>query len=114
MKKTIVIAALSLSTTLASAATFSEQTLANSTIQTVANVVANMIVISSQASSIATTENRKMEAQMIQNDIQDYAVNGTISVYLASKIEMVKSVNAELSTEESIDVLILASESILN
>lgn len=113
MKKMIVISALSLMTSTAFASNFSEQTLVNSTVQTVANVIADMIMVTSRATSIATTENRKIEAQMIQNDIQDYAQNGTMSVYLASKIQMVNEVNADLSIEESIDVLILASESLL-
>lgn len=87
MKKMVLISALSLMTSMAQASNFSEQTLVNSTIQTVANVIADMIVASSRASSIATTESRKVEAQMIQNDIADYSQNGTMSVYLASKIQ---------------------------
>lgn len=114
MKKTIIACSLTLMANGAFASGLSEQTLLNSTVQTVANVIAGVIVASSQASSVATTENRKMEAQMIQNDLQEYAQNGTMSVYLASKVDVVKSINPELSVEESIDVLILATESILN
>ncbi len=114
MKKLVLVLALSLSTTFASAGEFSAQTLADSTVQTVARVVAGMILASSQASTVATVEQRKIEAQMVQNDIQDYAQTGAISVYLASKIEIVRSVNAELSVDESIDVLVAATESILN
>lgn len=114
MKKLALILVLSLSTTITSASDFSQQTLADSTVQTVARVVAGMILASSNASTVATSEQRKIEAQMIQNDIQEYSQSGLVSVYLASKIDLVRAVNADLSIEESIDVLVVATESILN
>lgn len=113
MKKMALVLALTLSSTIASARSFSEHTLAESTVQTVAVAIANTVAAVSQASTVATSENRKLEAQIIQNHIQEYTQSGEVSAYLASKIEFVQSVDAELSTEESIDVLIAATDLIL-
>lgn len=115
MNKTILVLAMLLTTAQASATNRSERMLENSTVQTVANVVADLIGMTTRASLIGTTEeNRRKEATIIQNDIQDYAQNSTMSLYLAEKIQMVQAINSELSEQDSIDALILATESILS
>lgn len=94
--------------------TISEMTLANSTIQTVAYAVANALAVSSMATTDATSNNRKVEAVMIQNDIQDYTQSGAISPLLADKMALVNSINDDLSEEEAIDALVIATDLILN
>lgn len=113
MKKMALVLALSLTSTIASARTFTEHTLAESTVQTVAVAIANTVAVTSEASTVATSDNRKLEAQVIQNHIQEYAQTGAVSAYLASKIAFVQTVDAELSLEESVDVLVAATELIL-
>lgn len=114
MKLIIITFILATLSTATQAQNLSAQTLQDSSIQTVAYVVADMIGLSSRASSVATTESRKLEAKTIQNDIQNYDLNGYISIYLSEKINMVLAVNSELSEQEAIEALILATDSILN
>lgn len=114
MKLIIITFILATLSTATQAQNLSAQTLQDSSVQTVAYVIADMIGLSSRASSVATTESRKLEAKIIQNDIQNYDLNGHISVYLSEKIIMVNSINPELSEQETIEVLILATDSILN
>ena len=93
----------------------SEATLANSTIQTVAYVIADLIGLTSVATSDATSNNhRKEEATRIQYDLQEYNQSGVMSLYLADKINMVNLLNSDLSEADAIDALVIATDMILN
>lgn len=109
----MMITLLATMTTNSFAENFSAQTLADSTVQTAAYVVADLLGVSTRATSLGTTEAQKIAAKQIQSDIQVYESNGTITLYLAEKLNLVRSVNSELSEAEMIDVLALATVSIL-
>lgn len=107
MKTLLLALTISLASTTASA-DFVDFTLKVSTAQAIGVTVANIINASSQA-----TTNSKVATVQIQNDIMEYAQTGSISAFLAEKIAIVTSVDAELSEQDVIDVLIEASEIIL-
>lgn len=114
MKKIVIASFIAIMATSTFAADFAAQSVENSIAQTVAIIVADF----TEATSIATSEetsnaHRKEEAQRIQNDVQAYSQSGFLSVYLAEKVNMVNAIDADLSQEESIDVLVLASNRIL-
>jgi hypothetical protein len=115
MKKIIIASAITLMSASASSSDFVIQALRDSTVQAVAIVLAGYIQKASVATSHATTNARnKEEAVKIQNEVQEYGISGDMSIYLAEKVEMVKSIDANLSEEECIDVLVLASDKLLS
>lgn len=69
--------------------------------------------VGSEASSFSTSDVQKAEARKILNDIQEYNQTGSITAYIAEKIAIVHSIDKELSIDESVDLLIIVSESIL-
>lgn len=71
---------------------------------------------SSEASSITSTaEDLKMEAQIIQNAVQEYHVTGIMSSFLQSKINNLNKLNLDILAEnEAIDLLLKLCEKILN
>lgn len=109
MKSLIIGLVLTLSATAANATDWGLFTVQVSVAQTIAVVVDQTLYASSRA-----TSNRNAYAKQIQNDIQDYNQTGVVSAFLAERIALVQSVNAELSEQDSIDVLLLATDSILN
>ncbi len=113
MKFLVMLSLLMSLSTKSKADDFSAQTLADSTVQTAAYVVADLLAVSTRATSLGTTEAQKVAAKQIQSDIQAYESNGTITVYLAEKLNLVRSVNSDLSEAEMIDVLSLATLTIL-
>lgn len=79
--------------------------------------VAQTIAVVVQQTFYATTNvssNRNAYAKQIQNDVQDYNQAGIKTPVLAERIAFVQSVNAELSEQEAVDVLLIASETVLN
>ena len=115
MKKLIIA---SIITVLATSAFASKSVFEETVKESVAETVAIILVDFTEALSIATSKDypntrRKSEALRIQNDVQQYSQSGITSVFLDEKIRMVKAINGDLSLEESIDVLILASNEIL-
>lgn len=108
MKSLIAGLIMTLSATSAFATDWGDFTVKVSVGQTIAVVVQQTLYASTRVSS-----NRNAYAKQIQNDIQDYNQTGEVSPLLAERITMVQSVNAELSQEESIDVLLLATDEIL-
>jgi hypothetical protein len=84
---------------------------------TVQVTVAQTIAVVVQQTFYATTRvssDRSAYAKQIQNDVQDYNQIGYVSPVLAERIAFVQAVNPELSEQESVDVLLIAAESILN
>lgn len=70
-------------------------------------------VATSEASSISS-ELEKKEAQKVLLEIAEYNQTGAITVYLENKVEALRSHDQNLSTDEAVDLLIEASEMILN
>ncbi len=113
MKFLVLIALMTTLTQKTIADDFSAQTLADSTVQTAAYVVADLLGVSTRATSLGTTEAQKVAARQLQSDIEAYEAHGKMSLLLADKINVVKAVNSELSEAEMIDVLTLVVDSIL-
>jgi hypothetical protein len=111
MKKLIMMAVMLLTSKGSFAFDASSQTLAYTAAEII--VTSAVTIGSSQVSTLAT-QARKMEAKKILKDVQDYNQNGSLSIFLAEKVSLVKSLDITLSVDESIDVLIEASEIILS
>ena len=110
MKMLIVALVVSLSASAAKATDWGDFTVKISVGQTIAAVVQQTL----NASSNVTSNRNNKIAEQIQNDVQDYNQSGEVSAFLAQQIAMVQSINAELSEQESVDVLVAASDLILN
>lgn len=108
MKTLIIALALSVSATSVRATDWGDFTVKVSLAQTIAVVVNQTLYASSNF-----TSNRKAVAKQIQNDVQDYNQTGEVSVFLADKIAMVQAANADMSEQDSVDVLLLASDLLL-
>ncbi|MBC7537378.1 MAG: hypothetical protein H7281_01050 [Bacteriovorax sp.] len=114
MKKIAIAAAITIVFTTAFASDFAAEAIQDSTVQTVAIIVADFTEVTSLELSDETSNvHRKLEAQRIQNDVQAFSQAGVLSVYLAEKVKMVNAVDADLSQEEAVDILVLASNKIL-
>ena len=117
MKKFVIATAMTVIAITASntfASDFAVESIQDSTVQTVAIIVADFTEATSlELSDETSNAHRKLEAQRIQNDVQTYSQSGILSVYLAEKVKMVNAVDAALSEEEAVDVLVLASNKIL-
>ena len=111
MKKLIIALAV---TALSQASFASEQT-TQALGYTVAEIIATTAVtfVTSEAGTFSTSEAKK-EAQKIQVEVQEYNQTGSISNYLGDKIKIVSTLDDTLSTDESVDVLLAASEIILS
>jgi hypothetical protein len=109
MKSLIAGLVLTLSVSAANATDWGLFTLQVTVAQTIAVVVQQTFYATTRVSS-----DRNAYAKQIQNDAQDYNQVGYVSPMLAERIAFVQSVNPELSEQESVDVLLIASESILN
>ncbi|MDD4975555.1 MAG: hypothetical protein PHY93_14450 [Bacteriovorax sp.] len=73
-----------------------------------------LTVATSEAASISVSKrNQKAEATRIQKEVQDYFQTGITSIYLESKIELAKELDVDLSVNESLDLLLEASNIIL-
>lgn len=112
MKKLLILAL----TTIISTNTFAIDIATNSLAYTLAQTIysAAVGVASSEVSSLATSaDNMKAEAYKIQNEAQNYYQSGIASVYLENKIKMAKNLDSSLSEEESVDLIVEASQIIL-
>lgn len=108
MKSLIAGLMLTLSVSGAHATDWGDFTVKVTLAQTIAVVVQHTL----QATTNFTS-NRESYAKQIQNDVQDYNQTGEASPFLAERILFVQSVNADLSEQESVDVLLIASETVL-
>jgi len=119
MKKLIITSVLAIMTTSTFASDFENRTtLEESSVQTVARVFADLFEATTfitlrDSTEESSYEHRKIEALKIQNDIQEYSASGNLSIYLAEKINIVNSINSELSEAEALDVLVIATSKIL-
>lgn len=109
MKTLIIAIVVSMSATSARATDWGEFTVKVSLAQTIAVVVQQTLYASSNL-----TSNRQAIAKQIQNDVQDYNQTGEVSVFLAEKIAMVQFENSDMSEQDSVDVLLLTSDLLLN
>lgn len=69
--------------------------------------------VTSEISSFSMSDAKRKEAQKILVEIQDYNQTGHITLFLGEKISIIKSIDASLSNDDSVDVLIAVSEFIL-
>lgn len=112
MKKLFILAFA----TILSSNTYAVDLATNTLAYTLANSLYTtaMGVATSEATSIALSKNQKAEALRIQNEAQNYYQTGIASLYLNSKIQIAQELNSSLSEEESVDLLVEASQIILN
>lgn len=112
MKKLFILAFA----TILSSNTYAIDLATNTLAYTLANSLYTtaMGVATSEATSIALSKNQKAEALRIQNEAQNYYQTGIASLYLNSKIQIAQELNSSLSEEESVDLLVEASQIILN
>ncbi len=113
MKKLLILAF----TTILSTNTFALDIATNSLAYTLAETIysAAVGVATSEASSLVTSAGQqKAEALKIQNEAQNYYQSGIASLYLESKIQIAKNLDSSLSDEESVDLLVEASQIILS
>lgn len=82
-------------------------------VQSVAYTAA-FVTVDISATTTNNSYDRLEAARRIQNDVISYTqADGGMSLYLAEKVQALRAVHPELSEEESIDALLLASETIL-
>jgi ABC-type transporter MlaC component len=110
MKNLMLITALLVMSQASMAFQATSQTLAYTAAEII--VTTAVTVASSEVSTLAS-QLKKQEAQKIERDAQDYILNGSLSPYLEGKIAAVKTLDASLSDNESVDVLLEATKIIL-
>lgn len=111
MKKLFILAFATILSTNTYALDYSTNTLAYTLANTLYTTA--MGIATSEATSIALSKNQKIDALKIQNEAQNFYQSGIASLYLESKIQIAKELNSSLSTEESVDLLVEASQIIL-
>lgn len=70
--------------------------------------------VTSEISISSVSDAHKTEALKILAEVQAYNQTGHISIFLGEKISIVKSIDQTLSDDESVDVILAASELILS
>lgn len=112
MKKLIILVAI----VMMSQTTFASEASGKGLASTGAEIffTTAMTSVLSEATSFSVSDAQKLEAKKILNEIQEYNQTGFISAFLAQKIAIVNSLESDLSVDDSIDVLIEASEIILS
>ena len=112
MKKLVILVV-----TLLSSSTFALDKASETIAYTLANVVYTVAlgIASIEGTALSTSsQNPKEQALRIQNEAQAYYQSGIASVFLESQIQMAKDLDANLSKDESVDLLVEASQIILN
>lgn len=77
-------------------------------------ILSTAVTVATSEAVTISSELQKREAQKVLNEVQDYNQTGAISVYLENKIEALQAMDNNLSVDESVDLLISASELILS
>jgi len=112
MKKLVIVAMAALFTGRSFALEAGTNALAYTLAETI--YTAALGVATTEATSLAvSSKSQKAEAQRIQNEAQLYLQTGKTSLFLESKIQMAKELDATLSDDEAVDLLIEASKIIL-
>lgn len=70
--------------------------------------------VTSEISFFSISEQHRKEARKIIAEAQDYNQSGYITLFLGEKIAIIKSIDSSLSDDESVDLLLDASEIILS
>ena len=95
---------------------FAFDTTYKTTVSLAVEVVFSTAIISgtSEISLYSISDAQKVEALKIQSEVQDYFQSGHINLFIGEKISSIKEINSKLSDDESIDILLAASEVILS
>ncbi len=96
--------------------TFALEATSKTTVSLAVEVVYSTAItsVTSEISVFSTSDAQRKEARKILADIQDYNQSGYITLFLGEKIAIVKNIDSSLSDDESVDVLLEASEFILS
>lgn len=112
MKKLIIMAFA----TILSSNTYAVDVVTNGLAYTLANTLytSALGIATTEATSLAIfSKDQRTEALKIQNDAQNYYQSGIASLYLQSKIQVARDLDSSLSDDESVDLLIEATQIIL-
>lgn len=111
MKKIVLATALLTLTHTTFAFQASSKTLASTSAEILFTTAVTLV--GSEATSFSTSKAQKTEARKVLLEIQEYNQTGSLTVFIAEKIAIIQSLDKSLSIDESVDVLIEASEIIL-
>ena len=107
---------LSLAIVLMNQSTFAFDSISQTTVSLSNEVVFSTAIIfgTSEISFFSLSDSKKIEAQKIQLEVQDYLQTGYINSFLGEKIARIQEIDPNLSNDESVDILIELSELILS
>jgi len=111
MKKLMILVALLLNTHSAFAFEATAKTMASASVEIIFSTAVSSITF--EISSFSTIEAQKVEARKTLREIQEYNQTGVTTTFVESKISIIQTLDNTLSLDESVDVLIEASEIIL-
>ena len=96
--------------------TFAFDSISQTTVSLSNEVVFSTAIIfgTSEISFFSLSDSKKIEAQKIQLEVQDYLQTGYINSFLGEKIARIQEIDPNLSNDESVDILIELSELILS
>ena len=112
MKKMILALILAVMAQSTFALEATSKTVVSSVVELAFSVAITSVTSEIAISSVSNTH--KKEALKIIAEVQDYNQTNYISFFLAEKISIVKSIDPLLSNDESVDILLSASELILS
>lgn len=111
MKKMVLAAALMVMAQSTLALEASSKTTASIAVEVVFSTA--ITSVTSEISVFSTSDVQRKDARKILADVQDYNQTGYITLFLGEKIAIIKDIDPSLSNDESVDVLLEASEFIL-
>lgn len=111
MKKIVLTTALLILSHTTFAFEASSKTLASTSAEILFTTAVTLV--GSEASSFSTSKAQKTEARKVLAEIQEYNQTGSMTAFIAEKVAIIQSLDSNLSIDESVDVLIEASEMIL-
>lgn len=111
MKKLMILVALLVNIQSAFSFEATAKTMASVSVEIIFSTAISSITF--EISSFSTIQSQKIEAQKVLREVQEYNQSGVVTNLVASKISIIQTLDDSLSIDESIDVLIHASEIIL-
>ncbi len=111
MKKTILTAALLVISQSTFAFEATSKTMASASMEIFFSTAIS--AVTSEISSFSASEAKKNDARKILREVEEYNQTGSMTTFIAAKINIIHSLDNTLSVDESIDVLIEISESVL-
>lgn len=107
---------LSLALTLMNQTAFAFDSVSKTTVSLGNEIIFSTAIIfgTTEISLFSLSEAQKIEAKKIQYEAQEYFQTGHMNLFLGEKISRVQEVDPKLSNDESVDILLEASEFVLS